>query len=38
MFGLGMVEVVVVLVLGLFLFGDKLPDAMRWLGKSSVEF
>lgn len=38
MFGLGIVEVAVVLVLALFLFGDKLPDAMRWMGKSFVEF
>jgi TatA/E family protein of Tat protein translocase len=38
MFGLGMLEVLVILVLALFLFGNKLPDVMRYLGKSFVEF
>jgi TatA/E family protein of Tat protein translocase len=38
MFGLGMTEVVVVLALGLLLFGNRLPDIARWLGKSVTEF
>ena len=38
MFGLGFVEVAVVLVAALFLFGHRLPEVMRWLGKSVVEF
>jgi sec-independent protein translocase protein TatA len=37
-FGLGVTEVIVVLVIALFLFGHKLPEAARWLGKSFVEF
>ncbi|MGL4555277.1 MAG: twin-arginine translocase TatA/TatE family subunit [Gemmataceae bacterium] len=38
MFGLGLIEVAVILVLALFLFGSKLPDVMRWLGVSFAEF
>lgn len=38
MFGLGMTEVMVVLVIGLFLFGKRLPDLARWLGRTVVEF
>lgn len=38
MFGLGMTEVIVVLVIGLFLFGKRLPDLARWLGRTVVEF
>lgn len=38
MFGLGVTEIVVVLVIALFLFGDKLPGVMRWLGQSTAEF
>jgi TatA/E family protein of Tat protein translocase len=38
MFGLGMTEVVVILVIGLFLFGNRLPDMARWLGKSVTDF
>jgi len=38
MFGLGMSEVIVVLVIGLFLFGNKLPDLARMLGKTVTEF
>jgi sec-independent protein translocase protein TatA len=38
MFGLGMMEVVVILVIGLFLFGHRLPDMARSLGKSLAAF
>jgi sec-independent protein translocase protein TatA len=38
MFGLGMAEILVVLVIGLLLFGNRLPDLARSLGKTLVEF
>ena len=38
MFGLGTAEIVVILVVALLLFGNKLPDLARWLGKTLVEF
>ncbi len=38
MFGLGFAEIAVLLVISLFLFGDKLPGLMRWLGHSVTEF
>jgi sec-independent protein translocase protein TatA len=38
MFGLGMSEVLVVLVIGLLLFGNRLPELARSLGKTLVEF
>jgi sec-independent protein translocase protein TatA len=38
MFGLGMAEVLVILAVGLLLFGNKLPGVARSLGKSLVEF
>jgi sec-independent protein translocase protein TatA len=38
MFGLGMAEIVVVLVIGLLLFGNRLPALARSLGKTLVEF
>jgi TatA/E family protein of Tat protein translocase len=38
MFGLGTMEVVVILVVALLLFGNKLPELARWAGKSLVEF
>ena len=38
MLGLGMAEVMVLLVVGLLLFGNQLPNMARWLGKSIAEF
>jgi TatA/E family protein of Tat protein translocase len=38
MFGLGTQEVLVLLVLALLLFGHRLPEMARWLGRSLVEF
>ena len=38
MFGLGMAEVLVILAVGLLLFGNKLPELARSLGKTIVEF
>jgi sec-independent protein translocase protein TatA len=38
MFGLGMAEVLVILAIGLVLFGNKLPELARSLGKTIVEF
>ncbi len=37
MFGLGIPEVLVLLVLGLLLFGNKLPTLARSLGRSLTE-
>jgi sec-independent protein translocase protein TatA len=36
--GLGPTEIVVLLVLGVLLFGRKLPEVGRYLGKGIVEF
>lgn len=36
--GLGPMEIIVIVVLGVLLFGRKLPDVGRYLGKSIVEF
>lgn len=36
--GLGFPEIAILLVLGVLLFGRKLPDVGRYLGKSIVEF
>ena len=36
--GLGATEVLVILVIGLFLFGHKLPSMARSLGKAVSEF
>jgi sec-independent protein translocase protein TatA len=38
MFGLGMAEIVVVCIIGLLLFGNRLPGVARSLGKSLMEF
>ena len=38
MFGLGMAEILVLCVVGLVLFGNKLPGVARSLGRSFVEF
>jgi TatA/E family protein of Tat protein translocase len=38
MFGLGMAEVLVIVAVGLLLFGNKLPGVARSLGKALVEF
>jgi sec-independent protein translocase protein TatA len=38
MFGLGAPEILILLVLGVLLFGRKLPEVGRYLGKGIVEF
>jgi sec-independent protein translocase protein TatA len=38
MFGLGTTEILVVLVIALVLFGHKLPEVARSIGKGMVEF
>ena len=38
MFNLGATEVLVILVIGLVLFGNRLPGLARSLGKGLVEF
>jgi len=38
MFGLGVMEVAVLVILGVLLFGKNLPSMGRYIGKSIVEF
>jgi sec-independent protein translocase protein TatA len=38
MFGLGIAEIVVICIIGLLLFGNRLPGMARSLGKSLMEF
>jgi sec-independent protein translocase protein TatA len=38
MFGLGTPEILMLLVLGVLLFGRRLPEVGRYLGKGIVEF
>jgi sec-independent protein translocase protein TatA len=37
-FGLGPAEIIVVAIIGILLFGRKLPEVGRYLGKGIVEF
>ena len=38
MFGIGTTEIIIVLVVVLLLFGNRLPGTMRSLGRSMIEF
>ena len=37
-FGLGATEIIVLLVIGVLLFGNRLPDLGRTLGRTLVDF
>jgi sec-independent protein translocase protein TatA len=38
MFGIGPTEMIIVGIIGILLFGNRLPGVMRSLGKSLTEF
>jgi TatA/E family protein of Tat protein translocase len=38
MFGLGTAEILVIVVIGLLLFGNRLPELARMLGSTVAEF
>ena len=38
MFGLGFGEIAIILLIGLLIFGGRLPQTMRSLGQSFVQF